>query len=314
MEPLQLLVVSLKGKSQTLIENSLAEANYRFDITHADSKQNALQACGEKKFDILISNCKLSDGPVTDLVSVLGDLLPCLVMAEGKCPFTAESILFIPETNYYISCSESISWLTHLENTMAIWENAAKERIALFDQNYNTLFETALLRCAEELSPGNESPENAVINTLDLLREVLDISRVYICRKYGTANQTTEIVQTLEVCAPGVASKNRNNSNTGYPYYKSWDSSFSAQKPVQIKYSAVEPDQKSWWQTRDMQSFLAIPISYNETWDGFIGFEDSMHPRDWSTSEISFLKSVSELIHEKHMHSQIKPLFQNNNS
>ncbi|GLU53553.1 GAF domain-containing protein [Dyadobacter frigoris] len=314
MEPLQLLVVSLKGKSQTLIENSLAEANYSFKITHADSKQNALQACGEKKFDILISNCKLSDGPVTDLVSVLGDLLPCLVMAEGKCPFTAESILFIPETNYYISCSEQISWLTHLENTMAIWENAAKERIALFNQNYNNLFERALLRCAEELSPANESTENAVLNTLDLLREVLDISRVYICRKYGAANHVTEIVQTLEVCAPGVASKNRKNSNTDYPYYKSWDSSFSAQKPVQIKYSALEADQKSWWQTRDMQSFLAIPISYKESWDGFIGFEDSMHPRDWSNSEISFLKSVSELIHEKHMHFHISPVFLKNNS
>jgi hypothetical protein len=312
MEPLQLLVVSLKGRSQFLIESSLEEAKYSFAITHADDKQSALQACEDRKFDILISNCKLPDGPVTDLVSVLGDLLPCLVMAEGKCPFTAESILFIPETNYYISCSEQISWLTHLENTMAIWENAAKQRIAVFDKDYDRLFELALSRCAEELSL--ESTQDSVLNTLELLRQVLDISRVYICRKYRSGSHGMQIVQTLEVCAPGVGSKNKGNAQADYPYYKSWDRCFSERKPVQKKYAALQTEEKSWWLTRDIQSFLAVPISYKENWDGFIGFEDSMHPRDWSSSEIRFLKSVSELIGEKHLQSQVTTSFQKHNA
>lgn len=306
MEELKLLVVSLRGRSQELIENSLTGANYNFTVTHADSKKEALQAFGQQKFDLLISNCKLPDGTVTDLAGVLGDLLPCLVMAEGKCPFTAESILFVPETNYYISCSEQVSWLTHLESTMAIWEGAAKVRIAGFNNNYGELLDKALLHCAEELSPLSVeagTTENPILNTLGILCEVLDLSRVYLCKKAVSENGMVKLTQTILTSSGDFANPDAADNAVvkSYPYFKRWDRLFSDQHPVKISWETLTREENSWWSERGIQSFLAIPVSFKENWDGFIGLEDSLHSREWSDTEVSFLESVADLIHDKHM-------------
>ncbi len=306
MEELKLLVVSLRGRSQELIENSLTGANYNFTVTHADSKKEALQAFGQQKFDLLISNCKLPDGTVTDLAGVLGDLLPCLVMAEGKCPFTAESILFVPETNYYISCSEQVSWLTHLESTMAIWEGAAKVRIAGFNNNYGELLDKALLHCAEALSPLTleaGTTENPILNTLGILCEVLDVSKVYLCKKTVSGNGTVNLTRTILACSDDFVNSEtaENAAAKPYPYFRRWDRLFTDQHPVKISWETLNREEHTWWTENGIQSFLAVPVSFKENWDGFIGLEDSLHPREWSDTEISFLESVADLIHDKHM-------------
>lgn len=300
MEPLNLLIVSIKKGWQPLIADSLRKAGYNFHVKYVESKHCALEACHQAKFDLVISNCTLPDGQVADLVSVLGKLVPCLVMSEGICPVTSGNALSLLATDFYITNSEQTSWLTAMENALAKWKANAQLNIDEYYQNNSSLHKKVLARCQEELSGniGSEKETNHSIgNVLTILLEVLDLSRIYLYTKNFISNGEEEIIQKNEVSAPGVT--NRKIKSSKMPYFNRWNTLFTSKKPVLGVLSSLPAKERQWFNQRDTQSLLAVPIHNDITWNGFIGLEDTMNPRQWSDAEVNLMISVAGLISEK---------------
>ena len=202
MKPLNLLIVAIQKDYLALLEDSLGYAGYKFSIRQVASKQSAIEAFYESKYDLLISNCLLPDGKITDLANVLGNHLPCLVMTEGHCPVTAERVLAVTETSYYINCSNKLGWIPALENTLAKWKNNARKKIAQHNQNHESLHKKVLLRFEEELAA------DSLPNGFNLLLEVMDLSRIYLFTKNIKASgEADDLSLKSEVTAPGVPSK-----------------------------------------------------------------------------------------------------------
>jgi CheY-like chemotaxis protein len=313
MEPLNLLIVAIRKEWQPLIAESLFKAGYQFQAKKVDSKQQALEACNTSKFDLVISNCTLPDGQVADLVSVLGKLSPCLVMAEGHCPQTSEKALSLLATDFYITSSEQSSWLSAMETTLSKWKANAEQNLEQIYQNSNSLHKKVLAVCEEELSAENfteKQADHSIANVFTIILEALDLSRIYLYTRKALPDGEETIVRQSEISAPGVNS--RTVQTTEVPNFKRWNNLFKSKQHVQGDLASLPAVEQQWLNQRDAQSVLAVPIHNNETWNGFIGLEDMMNPRQWSQAEINLLESVAHLIEKKQL-TQKLPAPKNNN-
>ncbi|MCE7068590.1 GAF domain-containing protein [Dyadobacter sp. CY326] len=290
MKPLNLLIVAIQKEYLTLLEDSLGYAGYKFSIRQVASKQSAIEAFYESKYDLLISNCLLPDGKITDLANVLGSQLPCLVMTEGHCPVTAERVLAVTETTYYINCSNKLGWIPALENTLAKWKNNARKKIAQHNQNHESLYRKVLSRFEEELS------ENALSNAFTLLLEVMDLSRIYLYTKNVKANgEAHDLSLEVEVTAPGVPTKYA-AKNVKLPGFNRWNALFEAGQAVMEPSGHMTNAEAQWFSQQDAQSMLLVPIRGTNGWSGFIGLEDALNNREWTSAEIALIESVAALI------------------
>jgi hypothetical protein len=304
MKPLNLLIVAIRSEWLTLLEDSLSYAGYHFQIKQVNSKQSAIKAFHESKYDLLISNCLLPDGKITDLANVLGSQLPCLVMTEGHCPVTAERVLAVTETSYYINCSNKLGWIPALENTLAKWRNSAQQKIDQHNQNNGNLYKKVLARCEEELSTGSSGKKNdeLFLNVFSVLLEVMDLSRIYLCVQSHSTDGTHQISKRAELAAPGVSPKIHYTKNPSeIPYLKKWNTLLSSGKPV-IEFTSFLPAaEQQLFSRHDIQSLLAVPIMENGGWAGYIALEDTLNSREWTDAEIELIESIVSLIQKKNL-------------
>ncbi|WAC14471.1 GAF domain-containing protein [Dyadobacter pollutisoli] len=304
MKPLNLLIVAIRSEWLSLLEDSLSYAGYHFQIKQVNSKQSAIKAFHESKYDLLISNCLLPDGKITDLANVLGSQLPCLVMTEGHCPVTAERVLAVTETNYYINCSNKLGWIPALENTLTKWRNSAQQKIDQHNQNNGNLYKKVLARCEEELSAGHAGKkiDELFLNAFAVLLEVMDLSRIYLCTQSVSEDGTHHISKRAELAAPGVTPKAHfSKSPSEIPYFKRWNTLLSSGKPVIEFSSFLTVAEQQLFGRHDIQSLLAVPIVENGGWAGYIALEDTLNSREWTDAEISLIGAIAAIIQKKNL-------------
>lgn len=298
MKPLNLLVVAIQNEYLGLLRDSLSYAGYQFQIKQASSKQTAIKAFHEAKYDLLISNCILPDGKITDLANVLGSQLPCLVMTEGHCPVTAERVLAVTETNYYINCSNKLGWIPALENTLAKWEDKAKQNLDQHIQNHDNLYKKVLARCTELLAT-NKKANQGISDVFGLLIDVMDLSRAYLC--LTRSGDGREISKYTEAVAPGVSLKHTGSQDAAeIPYLERWTAQFRAGRVVAEMTNLLPALERQWFTRHDIQSLLAAPLRVNGQWIGYIAIEDTLNPREWTEAEEGLISAVTEAIQNKH--------------
>jgi DNA-binding NarL/FixJ family response regulator len=293
MDPLKLLIVAIRKEWQSLITESLHTAGYTFEETRVTTKQAAIEACKTARFDLVISNCTLPDGDVADLVSVLGKLLPCLVMAEGQCPVNSEKALSLLATDFFITSSDQSSWISAVENALSQWKTNAQKNLASQMMDHSTLHQKVLERVEEEMIHSDIS------QVLALLLEVLGVSRIYLYAKDHSSQEGQGYVRQSEALAPGFETNKRMAPTPAS--FSRWDQLLAARQPVVLgNADALPPTEKQWLNQRDAQSLLAVPILSNDTLSGFLRLEDTLQLRQWSPDEINLLESVAEIIEDKH--------------
>ncbi|OJV14555.1 MAG: hypothetical protein BGO21_17710 [Dyadobacter sp. 50-39] len=303
MKPLNLLVVAIRNEWLGLLEDSLSYAGYQFQIKKANSKQSAIKAFHEAKYDLLISNCILPDGKITDLANMLGSQLPCLVMTEGHCPVTAERVLAVAETNYYINCSNKLGWMPALEITLSKWENNAKQKLSQHVRNHDNLYKKVQARATELLSAQRHGAKG-VKEVLDLLTEVMQLSRAYVCTATAGQHGGLQIEKRIEVNAPGVSLKHTLTQDPAeIPYLQRWTASFQAGRTVAEMTSLLTSHEQQWFARHDIQSLLAVPLHVNGQWAGYLAIEDTLNPREWSEAEEELMRSIALLIQQRNFTS-----------
>ncbi len=177
MKSLQLLLVSIPNTWRDTLTKSLQASGYPFDISEAEDKRDALRACSQYKFDLLIANHQLPDGSPKDLVNVLSGSMASLVLYRNHAPE---------------------SWIAILGQTLDDWKNHVQGKAQISLQNQQRRYATAIERCAHELQT---LPTHAVDRTLRVVLDVMEVSRVYIRETPVDGISLPRV--THEVAAPG---------------------------------------------------------------------------------------------------------------
>ncbi len=191
-------------------------------------------------------------------------------------------------------------------NEQLISENAErKEAQARIDRQLR--YEEALANCSRSLlliATDDNSQRQVLEQALEYLRVAALASRAYIFRNFEDPDLGLCLGILAEVCAPKIPAVINNPANQKVPWSEFPKEMFTALEAGNPYGGSVEqafastPDyvESFLQQSPPLLSLQTFPISYNNQWWGFVGYDDCEAPRQWDEIEIRMLRTASEMI------------------
>lgn len=166
-----------------------------------------------------------------------------------------------------------------------------------------------------------------ITETLDkILRRLgihTDVSRVYIFENSPNGTTTSN---TFEWCNRGISSQKANLQNIPYELIPSWKKTlFTKGKIFTTNINELPKDIIPLLKPQDIKSILAFPLYVQDSYYGFIGFDECVTSKIWQSDEIELLRAISNIIASaferyryqaqlKESETQLKMAIENTNS
>lgn len=158
-------------------------------------------------------------------------------------------------------------------------------------------YERAIAMVARELLTGRDGVLERV------LRELLvasDASRVYLFENYQHPADGPCTRQIAEVCAPGVASQRDNPGLQHCPWqgggFERWPSLLADGEPVRGLVEHLPSSERAQLEPQGIVSLLVLPVFVDGRWWGFIGFDDTVLPRQWMDGDLLLLRTAADMV------------------
>lgn len=141
---------------------------------------------------------------------------------------------------------------------------------------------------------------------LQLIGEHLQVSRVYIFEDSADGNFTSN---TYEWCSEGVDAQIEDLQEIPYDVIPSWRKMLKEDKIIFSEdINKLPKDIIEILEPQGIKSILVLPLTENDRQIGFVGFDENIRNRNWRTSEIELLRTISNLI----SHNFLRQRTQNN--
>lgn len=158
-------------------------------------------------------------------------------------------------------------------------------------------YERAIAALAKELLGGAEGALERV------LRELLvasDACRVYLFENYEHSTDGASTRQIAEACAPGVTPQIDRPMLRHRPWhgggFERWQALLGAGQPVRGLVEHLPPGERAGLEPQGILSLLALPIFVDGRWWGFIGFDDTVVPRQWLDEDVLLLRTGADMV------------------
>lgn len=145
----------------------------------------------------------------------------------------------------------------------------------------------------------NATPQQAYNTILPILGQAALASRVYIFHNSFNALQEHLTHQQAEWCAPGIQPEIDNPELQAVPYHPAltrWEAQLSRQNAIIGRVADFPTLEREILEPQGIQSILVLPITVNQTFFGFIGFDNCTSPAPWSPAEVSLLQAAAAAI------------------
>ena len=159
-------------------------------------------------------------------------------------------------------------------------------------------YEEGLAACSRTLLTGTETKEDLSV-AMHYLLKAASASRVYIFENFKDGADGLCMRQTHEVCAEGIKPRTGNNHFHPVPYKKGfnrWKKLLSKGESIRGRVETFPRTEREFLESQDILSILVLPITVDEEWFGFIGFDDMREKREWSDEDIRSLRTASEMV------------------
>ncbi len=159
-------------------------------------------------------------------------------------------------------------------------------------------YEEGLAACSRALLTGTGSKKD-LSQSLGFLLKAANASRVYFCENFVDETEGLCMRQTHEIRAKGIRSRLGSKRQKHIPYkegFERWRKLLSGGSPINGKVASFPSEERNILESQKTLSVLILPITVNEEWFGFIGFDDVREEREWSDEDIRSLRTASEMI------------------
>lgn len=141
--------------------------------------------------------------------------------------------------------------------------------------------------------------EESVDSVLARLGQTTDVSRVYIFKKVQGPDETF-VSQVYEWCNNGIVPQKHNHElqhiSTAEPGYVRWIKNFDQGLPIFGRTNDFPVEEQELLREQGILSLICIPIQVEKDWWGFIGFDDCVHEREWTETEIDALRAAANTL------------------
>jgi signal transduction histidine kinase len=163
----------------------------------------------------------------------------------------------------------------------------------------------AYLRLNNEVSSlllrSSELPYQEIV---DIIGKQIDVSRVYIFVREYEKNNDVYVKQVAEYVETGISSQINNPvllSLNLSKYSTRWVNAFNQGKYIRGAVKDFPSHEKDVLLEQNIKSLLVIPLVENDSFFGFIGFDDCYTEKEWSKAELDFLGTIAENISIKNL-------------
>jgi PAS domain S-box-containing protein len=152
---------------------------------------------------------------------------------------------------------------------------------------------------AEKLLSGGEWEEN-ITPVLQRLGQSMAVSRAYIFENHLGPDGDLLTGQRYEWAAPGITPQIDNpelqSFSWGKNHLREWMEGFRQGKIGQGVVAELPELARRNLEGQDIKSLIAVPIFVGEKWWGFIGFDDCLSARQWSSVETEALRAAARTL------------------
>lgn len=159
-------------------------------------------------------------------------------------------------------------------------------------------YEAGLAKCSRTLLTVYDSEDDIAVS-LGYLLEAAMVSRVYIFENFDDPEDGLCMRQTHEVCADGVEAQIDDPLLQHAPYsmgFDRWKEILSKGEVLKGLVKDFPESERAILEGQGNLAMLVIPITVNDKWFGFMGFDDVKQSREWSDNDIRALRTGSEMI------------------
>ena len=152
---------------------------------------------------------------------------------------------------------------------------------------------------AEKLLSGGDW-EASIQSVLERLGQSISVSRAYIFESHPGDGGELLASQRHEWAAPGIAPQIQNKQLQNFSWernhLKSWMEELQQDKVVQAVVSSLLEPARGHLEGQDIKTLIVVPIFVSNKWWGFIGFDDCLGARQWSSVETEALRAAARTI------------------
>ena len=152
---------------------------------------------------------------------------------------------------------------------------------------------------AEKLLSGSDW-EVGIQAVLERLGQSMGVSRVYIFENHLGREGELLSSQRYEWAGPDVTPQIDNPELQGFSWdvyqFQTWREELRQGKVVQGVVADLPEVARRHMQRQGIQSVICVPIFVDESWWGFIGFDDCQNARQWSNAETEALRAAAKTL------------------
>ena len=152
---------------------------------------------------------------------------------------------------------------------------------------------------AEKLLSGGNWEEN-IQSVLERLGQSMSVSRAYIFNNHTSPKGDPLASQRYEWAAPGITRQIDNPQLESFSWRENhlqkWMEELRQGKIGQGVVADLPDLVQRHLEGQDIKSIIAVPIFVGETWWGFIGFDDCLTARQWSSVETEALRAAAKTL------------------
>jgi PAS domain S-box-containing protein len=157
-----------------------------------------------------------------------------------------------------------------------------------------------VISTAVELLLGGEGIDGWARGLLWRLGEATDVSRAYLFENEAGPDGEILTTQVYEWVAPGVVPQIDNPGLHRISYraagFGRWAECLGRGEPISGLVRQLPPSEMGLLESQQIRSLAVVPVTTHAGWWGFIGFDDCVREREWSTLELDALKIAANVI------------------
>ncbi|MDR1618530.1 MAG: response regulator, partial [Treponema sp.] len=202
--------------------------------------------------------------------------------------------LYVDNIQSFLVAGFFIGFVIKFQDRLYLHEKRKKEDSAVALERQDRLLHVINDTAAALLTPDVENFKEALQNGMGMMAACVSVDRIYIWRisfEKGISRYST----VYEWAARGELRQ----SLVSYPFGTSlprWEKLLNDGSCINGPMSSLPPEEQECLKPFGIRSILAIPVFFQETFWGFVSFDDCKRERDFSGDEIGSLRSGSLLL------------------
>ncbi|MEA3410208.1 MAG: EAL domain-containing protein [Pseudomonadota bacterium] len=159
---------------------------------------------------------------------------------------------------------------------------------------------------------GRGSWDNHVKTILAKLASAADVSRVYVFENHLTPAGELLTSQRCEWVAEGITPQLDNqdlqNIDIEAMGFARWKQLMQRHEPVYGVLKEFPDVEREFLEAQDIRSVAVVPIIVGKDWWGMLGFDDCLHERHWSRTELEALSAAANIFGAAVQHRRMAAL------